>query len=217
MVNAANQPHISFITRFSYQTNLYQFPDPNKKSNRVLTLTDRTNQFMLPPPPNSTTTNRQSRPPPPPPPAAAFPLYKHNSWSPDILRDEEWVKRKDKQLHRRKNKSVTDEDIDELKASIELGFGFNESNDRLTNTLPALGLYYAVNKNYNYTIYKSSSVSSSSSSLISDSDLSAQVDSPQAIFDRGDNPQTMKTRLRQWAQVVAVSLHQSSSSPLLYP
>ncbi|XP_071702917.1 uncharacterized protein [Rutidosis leptorrhynchoides] len=163
----------------------------------------------MPPPPNSTTTNRQSRPPPPPP--ASSPLYKHKSWSPDILRDEEWVKRKNKQLHGRQNKSVTDEDIDELKACIELGFGFNESNDRLSNTLPALGLYYAVNKHYNHTISKSSSVSSSSSSLISDSDLSAAVDSPQTIFDRGDDAQTMKMRLKQWAQVVAVSLRQSSS------
>ncbi|KAJ0557190.1 hypothetical protein HanOQP8_Chr07g0252721 [Helianthus annuus] len=28
----------------------------------------------------------------------------------------------------------------------------------------------------------------------------------------GDNPQTMKTRLKQWAQVVACSVRQSSSS-----
>lgn len=160
-------------------------PEPNNQSPRVPTLTGRVNPLM-PPPPNSATTNRHSRPPPKPS-LAASPLHKHKSWSPDILRDEEWVKRKDKQLHRRQNKSVTDEDIDELKASIELGFGFNESNDRLSNTLPALGLYYAVNRNYQHTISKSSSVSSSSSSLISDSDSSAPVDGPQALFDRGNS------------------------------
>ncbi|KVI02686.1 uncharacterized protein LOC112513468 [Cynara cardunculus var. scolymus] len=157
--------------------------------------------------------------PPPPPPS---PLYKHKSWSPDILRDEEWLKRKDKhyQRYRRRNKSVTDEDIDELKACIELGFGFDESNDRLSSTLPALGLYYTVNKQYHDTISKSSSMSSSSSSSVSsysssvsESDLFSPSENPRAaVFSRGDDPQTMKTRLRQWAQVVACSLRQSSSS-----
>lgn len=115
------------------------------------------------------------------------PLYKHNSWSPDILRDDEWLRRKDKHRLRlrRHNKSVTDEDIDELKACIELGFGFAESDDRLSTTLPALGLYYAVNKHYHDTVSKSSSLSSSSSSLsVSDSDSS---DNTHAIFAPGTN------------------------------
>ncbi|KAK9053235.1 hypothetical protein SSX86_029867 [Deinandra increscens subsp. villosa] len=173
---------------------------------------------------------------PPPPPPSVSSLYKHNSWSPDILRDEEWLRRKDKHYlrHRRQNKSVTDEDIDELKACIELGFGFSESDDRLSHTLPALGLYYAVNKHYRDTISKSSSISSSSSSSslpVSDSGLSSSskfvaynckyviVNSNLLIYDwffvdEGDNPQIMKTRLKQWAQVVACSLRQSSSAPL---
>nr|XP_043607968.1 uncharacterized protein LOC122579799 [Erigeron canadensis] len=141
------------------------------------------------------------------------PLYKHKSWSPDILRDEEWLKKKNKQ-QRRRNKSVTDEDIDELKACVELGFGFDESNSK---TLPALNLYYAVNyyKQYhNDTISKSSSMSSFTSSS---SDLSSPLHNPHAVFGPGVKPETMKTRLRQWAQVVGVSLRQSSSSPLSFP
>ncbi|KAJ9564062.1 hypothetical protein OSB04_000028 [Centaurea solstitialis] len=160
----------------------------------------------MPPPTTTTTVHR------PPPPS---PLYKHKSWSPDILRDEEWLKRKDNhhghRRGRRRNKSVTDEDIDELKACIELGFGFEESNDRLSRTLPALGLYYAVNKQYHDTISKSSSMSSSS--VVSESDLVSPVDAG-GVFGRGDDPQTMKMRLRQWAQVVGCSLRQSSSSLL---
>ncbi|KAL4582292.1 hypothetical protein LXL04_006838 [Taraxacum kok-saghyz] len=174
-----------------------------------------------------------------PPPAAAAPpfsmpplsspLYKQKSWSPDLHRDEEWMRRKGKHLHRRrrKSKSVTDEDIDELKACIELGFGFDnsspESDDRLSTTLPALGFYYAVNKQYHDTIsksssmYSSSSLSSSSSSIsytspLSEPDLSSPSSSAHAIIIRGDNPQTVKTRLRQWAQVVACSVRLSSSS-----
>lgn len=42
---------------------------------------------------------------------------------------------------------ITDEDLHELKGCIELGFGFNEEDgQRLCNTLPALDLYFAVNR-----------------------------------------------------------------------
>ncbi|KAJ0704129.1 hypothetical protein HanPI659440_Chr14g0559241 [Helianthus annuus] len=166
------------------------------------------------PPPYTTT-----HPPSPP----THPLYAQKSWSPDLHRDEQWIRRKGKHKYR-KSKSVTDEDIDELKGCIELGFGFEhspKSDDRLSDTLPALGFYHAVNKQYYDTVLKSSSLSSSSSSslvssysyAVSEPDLSSPVSSPaHPIFGRGDNPQTMKTRLRQWAQVVACSVRQSSTS-----
>ncbi|XP_076923843.1 uncharacterized protein LOC143586112 [Bidens hawaiensis] len=172
-------------------------------------------QPIMPPPhttahPPSTSTQ---------PPASS--LYSQKSWSPDLHRDEQWVRKQGKHNHRR-SKTVTDEDIDELKACIELGFGFEhspKSDDRLSDTLPALGLYHAVNKQYFDTISKSSSMSSSSSLsvssysyAVSEPDLSSPASSPHAIFTRGDNPQTMKTRLRQWAQVVGCSVRQSSSS-----
>ncbi|KAD7479407.1 hypothetical protein R6Q59_008236 [Mikania micrantha] len=157
-----------------------------------------------------------------PPSPSTQPLYTQKSWSPDVHRDEQWMRRKGKHKNRR-SKSVTDEDIDELKACIELGFGFEhspKSDDRLSDTLPALGFYHAVNKQYLDTVSKSSSMSSSSSSSsvssysysVSEPELSSPVSSPHAIFGRGDNPQTMKTRLRQWAQVVACSVRHSSSS-----
>nr|DAD34126.1 TPA_asm: hypothetical protein HUJ06_004767 [Nelumbo nucifera] len=64
---------------------------------------------------------------------------------------------------------------------IELGFGFDldspHLDNRLSDTLPALALYYAVNKQYNHSVR--------------------------------DNPQLVKTRLRQWAQVFACSVRQS--------
>lgn len=42
---------------------------------------------------------------------------------------------------------LIDEDLHELKGCIELGFGFNEEDgQRLCNTLPALDLYFAVNR-----------------------------------------------------------------------
>ncbi|KAA8531696.1 hypothetical protein F0562_006587 [Nyssa sinensis] len=160
-------------------------------------------------------------PPPPPPPLLQLPdlppppapLYKQKSWSPDTYRDEAWLRRKGNHDRRkRRSKSVTDEDLDELKACIELGFGFDspDMDQRLSDTLPALGLYYAVNKQYYDTVSKPSS-SSSFSSTASDCDTPSPIGSPHAIFSPGDNPQMVKTRLRQWAQVVACSVRQSSS------
>jgi len=147
-----------------------------------------------------------------PPPSS---LIKHKSWSPDAYRDEAWMRRKENHdPRRRRSKSVTDEDLDELKACIELGFGFGtdspDTDHGLSDTLPALGLYYAVNKQYYDTVSKSSSSLSGVSLTASECDSPCSVGSPHTIFGPGENPQTVKTRLRQWAQVVACSLRQSS-------
>ncbi|KHN43021.1 hypothetical protein glysoja_007551, partial [Glycine soja] len=103
------------------------------------------------------------------------------------------------------SKSLSEDDLDELKACFELGFGFDspEIDPKLSNTIPALELYHAVNKQYNH---HSLSRSSSSSSLVSDSDIA----SPTTIFNPGDDLAAKKTRLKQWAQVVACSVRESS-------
>ncbi|MCL7042320.1 hypothetical protein MKW94_022936 [Papaver nudicaule] len=130
------------------------------------------------------------------------PLWKQKSWSPDTDRDDAWLRRKGMNKNRRRTKSVTEEDLDELKACIELGFSFDspdvELNHRLSDTLPALGLYYAT-----------SSGSSSSSLSIPEFDPSSPRGSPHTILSPGENPQIVKTRLKQWAQVVACTLRQS--------
>ncbi|KAH7520174.1 uncharacterized protein LOC107424778 [Ziziphus jujuba] len=165
--------------------------------------------------------------PPPPPPSLQPPpppvsLYKQKSWSPDAYREEAWLRRKSNRLKQRRSKSVTDEDLDELKACIELGFGFDSPevvDQRLSDTLPALELYYAVNKNYYDSLSKPNSTTTISttipttsySSPPSECDTLSPLGSPHTMFGPGDNPQAMKTRLRQWAQVVACSVRQSSS------
>lgn len=121
----------------------------------------------------------QEQPPHPRPPA---PLYKQKSWSPDLYRDEAWLKRQgiNKNRHRR-SKSVTNEDIDELKGCIELGFGFAESPEidpRLSHTLPALGLL-------NYNLNKHNSATSSFTSSASDADVASPLGSPASIFYPG--------------------------------
>lgn len=140
-------------------------------------------------------------------PSRPSPLWKQKSWSPDTDRDDAWLRRKGINKNRsRRTKSVTDEDLEELKACIELGFSFDspdvELNHRLSDTLPALGLYYATNKS-------SSAVSSSSSLSIPEFDPASPMGSPHTILSPGENPQIVKTRLKQWAQVVACTLRQS--------
>ncbi|TMW98045.1 hypothetical protein EJD97_004559 [Solanum chilense] len=142
--------------------------------------------------------------------AAMSPLYKQKSWSPDTFRDEAWQRRKGTHgsCLKRRSKSVTDEDFDEIKACIELGFGFDspEMDQRLSDTFPAYDLFYAVNKQYTDTLSKTSSVSS----VISNCESTLPPVSPHTIVFPGDNPQAVKTRLRQWAQVVACVVRQSS-------
>ncbi|KAG2329443.1 hypothetical protein Bca4012_020992 [Brassica carinata] len=132
-------------------------------------------------------------------------LSKQHSWSPDLIREEAWSKRRDTSRNRRRGKSLTDDDLDELKASIELGFGFGSpevTDPRLSNTLPALELYYAVQRSYN------DAVSNRSSSSLSDGDNSPHT-SPHTLYRTSDDPQTVKTKLKQWARVVACTVNQS--------
>ena len=102
----------------------------------------------------------------------AAPLFKQKSWSPDSDREEAWERRKGLYRSRREesaadggahrlSRSVTDEDLEELRGCIDLGFGFgfdspgssttassSDDLDRLSDTLPALDLYYAVQRSY---------------------------------------------------------------------
>ncbi|XP_006652152.1 uncharacterized protein LOC102717057 [Oryza brachyantha] len=120
-------------------------------------------------------------------------------------------------------KSLTDEDLDELKGSMELGFGFDEGSggQNLCDTLPALDLYFAVNRQLSEPRMRLSTSSlpsptSSSSTLCGGASNPGSPVAPSSFVDSwkicspGDNPQLVKTRLRHWAQVVACSVKHSS-------
>uniref|UniRef100_A0A0D9VFQ3 Uncharacterized protein n=1 Tax=Leersia perrieri TaxID=77586 RepID=A0A0D9VFQ3_9ORYZ len=155
----------------------------------------------------------------------------------ETTREIKWEKRRRQQILRRSSmvavneavgeraRCLTDEDLDELRGSFELGFGFDEEKGGadLCDTLPALDLYFAVNRQLSDpklrspTSTLSASALSSSSTLVSDAASSPRSpecggpSSPAAIdawtiFSPGDNPQLIKTRLRHWAQVVACSV-----------
>lgn len=95
-----------------------------------------------------------------------------------------------------RTKSLTDDDLDELKGCLDLGFGFSyEEIPELCNTLPALELCYSMSPPL-HPHDKESSSSSSSSSVLSN----WKISSP------GDHPDDVKARLKYWAQAVACTV-----------
>ncbi|KAL2336175.1 hypothetical protein Fmac_010621 [Flemingia macrophylla] len=125
--------------------------------------------------------------------------------------------------------NITDDDLHELKGCIELGFGFNEEDgQQLCHTLPALDLYFAVNRQLSPSpvstplSHRSSSFASPATATPpSDSD-SWKICNPDIagkpffyslncnlVMDEGDDPEHVKIKLRYWAQAVACSVMQS--------
>ncbi|WOL04433.1 hypothetical protein Cni_G13154 [Canna indica] len=111
-----------------------------------------------------------------------------------------------------RTKSLTDEDLEELKGCLDLGFGFSyEEIPELCNTLPALELCYSMSQRFldeqqQQQHNRSLDRSSSGESM----DLCASPSStPIAnwkISSPGDDPDEVKARLRYWAQAVACTI-----------
>ncbi|XP_020261504.1 uncharacterized protein LOC109837601 [Asparagus officinalis] len=109
-----------------------------------------------------------------------------------------------------RTKSLTDEDLEELKGCLDLGFGFSyDEIPELCSTLPALELCYSMSQRFldDQRVSESSSsdqdsVTSTSSSSSSSSPLVAnwKFSSP------GDDPDEVKARLKYWAQAVACTV-----------
>ena len=132
-------------------------------------------------------------------------------------RDIAWEKRRIQERRRSiaqdcVSDDITDEDLHELKGCIELGFGFNEEDgQRLCNTLPALDLYFAVNRGLSPSPVSTPQSRSSSLGARSSSFGSPRSDADSwKICSPGDDPELVKTKLRHWAQAVACSVMQSS-------
>ncbi|CAA6664961.1 unnamed protein product [Spirodela intermedia] len=127
------------------------------------------------------------------------PLFKQRSWSPDTDREEAWQRRKGLYKNRRKeaaaagggggghrlSRSVTDEDLEELRGCIDLGFGFGLDSPASSTTAS----------------------SSDDTDRLSDTPGAGSVLRRPAELSRlRDSPQQVKRRLKQWAQVVACSV-----------
>ncbi|KAJ4868243.1 hypothetical protein Rs2_10200 [Raphanus sativus] len=106
----------------------------------------------------------------------------------------------------KRTKSLTDDDLEELKGCVDLGFGFNyEEIPELCNTLPALELCYSMSQKFmdqDHPHHISSPVKKSKTMVESHVSpiASWKISSP------GDNPDDVKARLKFWAQAVACTV-----------
>jgi len=107
----------------------------------------------------------------------------------ETSRDIAWERRRRQILRQERKKNginndsddLTDEDLHELKGCIELGFGFNEEDgQRLCGTLPALDLYFAVNRQLSTSPVSTPQSRNSTSSL---EGRSSSFESPRSDSD----------------------------------
>ncbi|CAN6448921.1 unnamed protein product [Victoria cruziana] len=102
-----------------------------------------------------------------------------------------------------RTKSLTDDDLDELKGCVDLGFGFSyEEIPELCNTLPALELCYSMSQRF---MDEQQQRSPSSESSSSPSDGGSPI-ANWKISSPGDHPEEVKARLKFWAQAVACTV-----------
>ncbi|KAK9292321.1 hypothetical protein L1049_020287 [Liquidambar formosana] len=114
-------------------------------------------------------------------------------------RDIAWEKRRRQMLRQERKRNgindsddLTDEDLHELKGCIELGFGFNEEGgQKLCSTLPALDLYFAVNRQLSPSPVSTPNSASSSSLGMRSSSFDSPTSESESwkICSPGDNPQ----------------------------
>ncbi|CAN4099102.1 unnamed protein product [Withania somnifera] len=100
-----------------------------------------------------------------------------------------------------RTKSLTDDDLEELKGCLDLGFGFSyEEIPELCNTLPALELCYSMSQKYLDEQQKCTDAMSDTGSSGSGHVANWKISSP------GDDPEDVKARLKYWAQAVACTV-----------
>ncbi|KAL6970777.1 hypothetical protein U1Q18_030465 [Sarracenia purpurea var. burkii] len=103
-----------------------------------------------------------------------------------------------------RTKSLTDDDLEELKGCLDLGFGFSyDEIPELCNTLPALELCYSMSQRFIDDHQKSPESSPSPDETCSSPSgpiANWKISSP------GDHPEDVKARLKFWAQAVACTV-----------
>ncbi|KAJ9563487.1 hypothetical protein OSB04_008647 [Centaurea solstitialis] len=194
-------------------------PLPHSKSD-ITTATNHQSMDPLPPPRSDSTTAATPR---------QTPLWKKRKVLVKELSLNEkpryvaWERRRRLKRNQEKkddNAGTDDElseDLNELKGCLQLGFGFNddEGGQSLTNTLPALDIYFAVNRLGSPMVSPSGNTSpvpkfersmSKSASFNGHINNRATFEDSWKICTPGETPQQVKAKLRHWAQAVACSM-----------
>lgn len=104
----------------------------------------------------------------------------------------------------KRTRSLTDDDLDELKGCLDLGFGFSyDEIPELCNTLPALELCYSMSQKFLDGQHKSPERSEAPAAV--DESASGTI-ANWKISSPGDHPEDVKARLKYWAQAVACTV-----------
>ncbi|ONK57809.1 uncharacterized protein A4U43_C09F4310 [Asparagus officinalis] len=105
-----------------------------------------------------------------------------------------------------RTKSLTDEDLEELKGCLDLGFGFSyEEIPELCNTLPALELCYSMSQKYLDEQRPAADEAAAAAGGASIASSGAPI-ANWKISSPGDHPEDVKARLKYWAQAVACTV-----------
>lgn len=108
-----------------------------------------------------------------------------------------------------RTKSLTDDDLEELKGCLDLGFGFSyDEIPELCNTLPALELCYSMSQRFLDDQQHSrspDSVAGEAAELCTTPVPSVPI-ANWRISSPGDHPDDVKARLKYWAQAVACTV-----------
>ncbi|KAJ4840370.1 hypothetical protein Tsubulata_021385 [Turnera subulata] len=106
----------------------------------------------------------------------------------------------------KRTKSLTDDDLDELKGCLDLGFGFSyDEIPELCNTLPALELCYSMSQKFLDEQQKSPERTAAAADPAVNEPASVPV-ANWKISSPGDHPEDVKARLKFWAQAVACTV-----------
>ncbi|KAI0511642.1 hypothetical protein KFK09_012272 [Dendrobium nobile] len=105
-----------------------------------------------------------------------------------------------------RTKSLTDEDLEDLKGCCDLGFSFSYKEiPELCDTLPALELCYSMSQRFldeqqQYHSFSADNAGGVASPLTLPRVANWKISSP------GDNPDEVKARLKYWARAVACTV-----------
>nr|XP_010907669.1 uncharacterized protein LOC105034285 [Elaeis guineensis] len=110
-----------------------------------------------------------------------------------------------------RTRSLTDDDLEDLKGCLDLGFGFSyEEIPQLCNTLPALELCYSMSQLFLDEHLQQHQQQRSSDGSGEAVEQCAAMSSPPIANWRiscpGDHPEEVKARLKYWAQAVACTV-----------
>ncbi|KAM0903154.1 hypothetical protein ACQ4PT_018927 [Festuca glaucescens] len=105
-------------------------------------------------------------------------------------------------------RSLTDDDLEELKGCVDLGFGFSYNEiPELCGTLPALELCYSISQRFldeHHSPSKAEQVAPEPPAVVPASPVQSIPN--WKISCPGDSPDEVKARLKYWAQAVACTV-----------